>query len=112
MNYFFRDYPKFILNPKRYIASDNFYLINHEKIDAEVCKIILSAPPFVEKIIANSRSMGNGLKKIQIYELKETIIPDLSAIPDFELNKFSSKIIKYKKNTKSLIKVLEEYLNC
>ena len=112
MNYFFRDYPKFILNPKRYIASDNFYLINHEKIDAEVCKIILSAPPFVEKIISNSRNMGNGLKKIQIYELKETIIPDLSVIPDFELNKFSSKIIKYKKNTKSLIKVLEEYLNC
>ena len=57
MNYFFRDYPKFILNPKRYIASDNFYLINHEKIDAEVCKIILSAPPFVEKIISNSRNM-------------------------------------------------------
>ena len=55
--------------------------------------------------------MGNGLKKYK-YELKETIIPDLSVIPDFELNKFSSKIIKYKKNTKSLIKVLEEYLNC
>ena len=112
MNYFYRDRPKFITNPKKYIASDNFYLIKHKKLNPDVCKTILSSDPFIDRIIENSRNLGNGLKKIQIYELKETIIPDLSSIPKLELKKFSSNILKYKNDKSSLLKLLEEYLNC
>ena len=112
MNYFYRDRPKFITNPKKYIASDNFYLIKHKKLNPDVCKTILSSDPFIDRIIENSRNLGNGLKKIQIYELKETIIPDLSSIPKLELKKFSSNILKYKNDKSSLLKLLEENLNC
>jgi len=84
-NYYLRNNIDFIYNPNKHLSSDNFYSINIEQSELAYLAILNSSFTRLN-VLNNSRSQGNGLRKIQLYEFKEVKIIDIK--------NFSSETIK------------------
>lgn len=88
-NYYLRNNIDFILNEKLFLASDNFYALNiTEQVDAYLA--VLNSSFTRLSILNKSRSQGNGLRKIQLYEFKETRVIDLRRLTTETLEKLSA----------------------
>lgn len=87
-NYYMRNRPKHILNNET-SYSDNFYGI---KIDDELLKFaflaILNSTIVCNDILNNARNQGSGLNKIQLYEYRRVLVPDLTQLSEKEVNAF------------------------
>lgn len=84
-NYYLRNRPRHIFNPNR-AYSDNFYGLNiPEDIPVFACLAVLNSTSVCNEIIALSRSQGNGLYKIQLFEYREVYIPDVSKMKTKEI---------------------------
>ena len=84
-NYYLRNNIDFIYNPNNFLSSDNFYILNIK--DYELANFAILNSSFTKlNTLSNSRSQGNGLRKIQLYEFKEVKVIDV--------NKLSEKTIK------------------
>lgn len=84
-NYYLRNNIDFIYNPNNFLSSDNFYILNIKYYELANFAILNSS--FTKlNTLSNSRSQGNGLRKIQLYEFKEVKVIDV--------NKLSEKTIK------------------
>lgn len=81
-NYYFREQPRYLLNPKKITVSNNYYAIDPIGIEKEVAWILLNTDLYKKMIVKSSRSQGNGLSKIQVYEYKNTLIPDWRLIDE------------------------------
>jgi len=85
-NYYLRNNIDFIYNPKRNLPSDNFYSVNIET--SELAYLALLNSSFTRlNILNSSRSQGNGLRKIQVYEFKEIAVVDIKKISNQSLKK-------------------------
>ena len=78
-NYYLRNNIDFIYNPNKHLSSDNFYSINIEQSEFAYLAILNSSFTRLN-ILNNSRSQGNGLRKIQLYEFKEIKVIDVNNI--------------------------------
>jgi adenine-specific DNA-methyltransferase len=84
-NYYLRNNIDFIYNPNKFLSSDNFYILNIK--DNELANFSILNSSFTRlNTLSNSRSQGNGLRKIQLYEFKEVKVIDI--------NKLSEQTIK------------------
>ncbi len=76
-NYVIRKAKNFILNEKRYNVRDNFYIITPKsEIDKMLLFGILNSSLTKLSLETTGRRYGNGVLKIQAYELKNMGIPD------------------------------------
>tara|TARA_R110002051_G_scaffold317945_1_gene399666 strand:- start:4021 stop:5673 length:1653 start_codon:yes stop_codon:yes gene_type:complete len=78
-NYYLRNNIDFIYNPNKHLSSDNFYSVNIEQSEFAYLAILNSSFTRLN-ILNNSRSQGNGLRKIQLYEFKEIKVIDINNI--------------------------------
>jgi len=78
-NYYLRNNIDFIYNPNKHLSSDNFYSVNIEQSELAYLAILNSSFTRLN-ILNNSRSQGNGLRKIQLYEFKEVKVIDVKNI--------------------------------
>lgn len=78
-NYYLRNNIDFIYNPNKHLSSDNFYSVNIEQSELAYLAILNSSFTRLN-ILNNSRSQGNGLRKIQLYEFKEIKVMDIKNI--------------------------------
>jgi adenine-specific DNA-methyltransferase len=76
-NYYLRDSFDFILNTKRLQSSDNFYNLRF-KSDLYAHFALLNSTFVKNSILRNSRQQGGGLRKVQLYEFKKTLVPNLA----------------------------------
>lgn len=76
-NYYVRNRPRHIYNPNR-VYSDNFYGISL-RVEGSVFAwfAVLNATSTCVEILRNSRSQGNGLFKIQLYEYRRVNVADI-----------------------------------
>ncbi len=81
-NYYLRNNIDFIYNPKLYYSSDNFYSLNINSNELAYLAVLNSSITRLS-VLHHSRSQGNGLRKIQLYEFKE--------VPIIQINELSSK---------------------
>ncbi|MDA3885336.1 MAG: Eco57I restriction-modification methylase domain-containing protein [Candidatus Delongbacteria bacterium] len=87
-NYYLRNNIDFIFNPNNDFVSDNFYSLNVE--DEVHCHLAILNSTFTKlEILKNSRSQGNGLRKIQLYEFEKVKVVDFK-----KLSKSSISILK------------------
>lgn len=101
-NYYLRNNIDFIYNPEKKLSSDNFYSINIE--NHELCYLaILNSSLTKLSVLNNSRSQGNGLRKIQLYEFKEISIIDAE--------KLSTESIKQLEQLGKTLMSLNRYKN-
>lgn len=78
-NYYLRNNIDFIYNPNKFLSSDNFYILNIK--DYELANFAILNSSFTKlNTLSNSRSQGNGLRKIQLYEFKEVKVIDVNKL--------------------------------
>ena len=111
-NYYLRNNIDFIYNPNKYLSSDNFYSVNIEHSELVYLAILNSSFTRLD-VLNNSRSQGNGLRKIQLYEFKEVKVVDfkkLSSKSIKELERLSESLIltnRYYKEQKEIIEQID-----
>jgi adenine-specific DNA-methyltransferase len=96
LNYYLRKNVKFIYNPERYYASDNFYIFD-TIIDPLLAVALLNSIFTKIGVIHNSRTQGGGLRKIQLYEFRRVPVfnPGVLERDDrLELRELGSKLVK------------------
>ncbi|OPC53221.1 Eco57I restriction-modification methylase domain-containing protein [Elizabethkingia bruuniana] len=87
-NYYLRNNIDFIYNPKKFLSSDNFYILNIK--DNELANLAILNSSFTRlNTLSNSRSQGNGLRKIQLYEFKEVKVFDVNKLSEQTVNKLN-----------------------
>ena len=84
-NYYLRNNIDFIYNPYKHLSSDNFYSVNIEQSELAYLAILNSSFTRLS-VLNNSRSQGNGLRKIQLYEFKEIKVIDIKNISSKSIN--------------------------
>jgi adenine-specific DNA-methyltransferase len=85
-NYYLRNNIDFIYNPHKFLSSDNFYILNIK--DNELANFSILNSSFTRlNTLSKSRSQGNGLRKIQLYEFKEVKIIDLNKLSEPSIKK-------------------------
>ena len=83
-NYYMRNRPRHIFNPGR-AYSDNFYgltVLDEESSFAYMS--ILNSTAICNEILEHSRKQGNGLYKIQLFEYRDVLIPDIVTLSEKE----------------------------
>jgi hypothetical protein len=111
-NYYLRNNIDFILNEQLYYASDNFYVLQIPS-SVNVYLAVLNSSFTRNAILRNSRSQGNGLKKLQLYEFKEIPVINLSMLTQSaldQLNKLGNtlkKINRYEDEKLAVIRAID-----
>ncbi len=85
-NYYLRNNIDFIYNPKKFLSSDNFYILNIKNNELANLSILNSSFTRLNTL-SNSRSQGNGLRKIQLYEFKEVKVIDINKLSEQTIKK-------------------------
>lgn len=123
-NYYLRNNIDFIYNPNKFLSSDNFYILNINKNELANFAILNSSFTRLN-ILSNSRSQGNGLRKIQLYEFKEVKVIDINKLSELIIKKLEllgkelMNVNRYEDDQKHIIEsidllLIEEYneINC
>ena len=85
-NYYLRNNIDFIYNPNKFLSSDNFYILNIK--DNELANFSILNSSFTRlNTLSHSRSQGNGLRKIQLYEFKEVKVIDVKKLSEPTIKK-------------------------
>ncbi|RFS22705.1 hypothetical protein DVR12_13000 [Chitinophaga silvatica] len=88
-NYYLRKNIDFILNEQQYYASDNFYIMQiQEEPDAHLA--ILNSSFTRISVLQKSRSQGNGLRKIQLYEFADVPVMNINKLAQDTISKLKS----------------------
>tara|TARA_B100000945_G_scaffold158060_1_gene126973 strand:+ start:2058 stop:3383 length:1326 start_codon:yes stop_codon:yes gene_type:complete len=86
-NYYIRNSPKHYFNSKNLNTSDNFYVSTVKDSFPEIIAfLLLNTELFVNSFLDSSRNQGNGLRKLQVYEYKNTFVPDWRTLSKSELS--------------------------
>jgi adenine-specific DNA-methyltransferase len=99
-NYFIRHNPRHLLNELNLPASDNFYCVTPKNEDlVKIHWVVANSRQYVEQLINSSRLQGSGLRKLQLFEYANSLIPDyrnFSAKSNKYLNKIAQMAINEK----------------
>lgn len=118
-NYYLRNNIDFIYNPNNFLSSDNFYILNIK--DNELANFAILNSSFTRLCtLSNSRSQGNGLRKIQLYEFKEVKVIDVNKLSKHTIKKLEllgkelMNVSRYENGQKHIIEdidlvLIEEY---
>jgi predicted RNA methylase len=88
-NYYIRNNPRHLLNVDGLPVADNFYGISPNDFSIKVAWLLLNSEIYLNCILSNSRSQGNGLRKLQLYEYRNAKVPDWNT---FEEKKISEMV--------------------
>jgi adenine-specific DNA-methyltransferase len=114
-NYYLRNNIDFIYNPNKFLSSDNFYILNIK--DNELATLSILNSSFTRlNTLSNSRSQGNGLRKIQLYEFKEVKVIDINKLSNESIKKLELlgkeliNVNRYENGQKSIIEQIDSVL--
>lgn len=113
-NYYFREEPRFFLNPYELPIADNFYAIKPFNFDEECAWVLLNSSYYKQSLIKTSRPQGNGLWKIQVYEIKNAIVPDWRKLSKYKISLLTEVAKKCKTenlNKVSITKLADDFVN-
>ena len=95
-NYYLRKNIRFIYNPRKYYAANNFYIFD-TIVDPLLAIALLNSIFTKIGVIRNSRTQGGGLRKIQLYEFRRVPVfrPTVLKIEDRQgLKELGTKLIE------------------
>lgn len=114
-NYYLRNNIDFIYNPNKFLSSDNFYILNIK--DNELANFAILNSSFTRlNTLSNSRSQGNGLRKIQLYEFKEVKVIDINKLSEQSIKKLEllgkelMNVNRYENGQKQIIEQIDSVL--
>lgn len=85
-NYYIRNAPRHLWNKDNIALSDNFY-VSETKDDfpTEVAWLLLNSDQYLNRLTASARNQGNGLRKLQLYEYKNVLLPNWNLLSDVDI---------------------------
>lgn len=110
-SYIIRRTKNFIYNSGRHLVRDNFYNIYPLEVDQLVLFAVLNSSIVRLNLELTGRRYGNGMLKIQAYELGETAIPDVRLMQKslkLGLKKYATELLQYKINDPNIFKIIEK----
>lgn len=111
-NYYLRNNIDFIYNPNKFLSSDNFYILNIKNNELANFSILNSSFTRLNTL-SNSRSQGNGLRKIQLYEFKEVKVIDINKLSEKNIKKLEllgkelMNVSRYENGQKQIIEQID-----
>jgi predicted Fe-Mo cluster-binding NifX family protein len=111
-NYYLRKNIDFIYNPNKFLSSDNFYILNIKNNELANFSILNSSFTRLNTL-SNSRSQGNGLRKIQLYEFKEVKVIDINKLSEENIKKLEllgkelMNVSRYENGQKQIIEQID-----
>lgn len=111
-NYYLRNNIDFIYNPNKFLSSDNFYILNIKNNELANFSILNSSFTRLSTL-SNSRSQGNGLRKIQLYEFKEVKVIDINKLSEENIKKLEllgkelMNVSRYENGQKQIIEQID-----
>lgn len=111
-NYYLRNNIDFIYNPNKFLSSDNFYILNIKNNELANFSILNSSFTRLNTL-SNSRSQGNGLRKIQLYEFKEVKVIDVKKLSEATIKKLEllgkelMNVNRYENGQKQIIEQID-----
>jgi len=111
-NYYLRKNIDFIYNPNKFLSSDNFYILNIKNNELANFSILNSSFTRLNTL-SNSRSQGNGLRKIQLYEFKEVKVIDINKLSEKNIKKLEllgkelMNVSRYENGQKQIIEQID-----
>ena len=111
-NYYLRKNIDFIYNPNKFLSSDNFYILNIKNNELANFSILNSSFTRLNTL-SNSRSQGNGLRKIQLYEFKEVEVIDINKLSEKNIKKLEllgkelMNVSRYENGQKQIIEQID-----
>ena len=111
-NYYLRNNIDFIYNPNKFLSSDNFYILNIKNNELANFSILNSSFTRLNTL-SNSRSQGNGLRKIQLYEFKEVKVIDINKLSEENIKKLEllgkelMNVSRYENGQKQIIEQID-----
>lgn len=111
-NYYLRNNIDFIYNPNNFLSSDNFYILNIKNNELANFSILNSSFTRLNTL-SNSRSQGNGLRKIQLYEFKEVKVIDINKLSEQTIKKLEllgkelMNVSRYENGQKHIIEQID-----
>jgi len=109
-NYYFRKKIYFHLNDRNFPVSDNFYIVEPKRFSIKAFNILLNSTAFKRKVLLNSRNQGSGLRKIQLYEFNQIMMPDFNKLNYKKIKQLEKKIIIKQKNEELINKIVNTSL--
>ena len=109
-NYYIRNYPRYFFNPQEIPIADNFYAIYPINFDDYCAWILLNSSYYRKAILDVSRSQGNNLHKVQVYEYKQAIVPDWRLLSREQLEKLKKETQSYENKLSSIIEIGDRFI--
>lgn len=109
-NYYLRNNIDFIYNPNKILSSDNFYILNIPNDELAYFAILNSSFTRLS-ILNNSRSQGNGLRKIQLYEFKEVKVINIKKLSETTISRLKllgEELMNINRYENSHLKIIEQ----
>ena len=113
-SYIIRQMKSFVFNSKGYLIRDNFYIITPNVGDPLLLFGILNSSLVRLNLELTGRRYGNGLLKIQTYELMEMPVPDIRKMTEDQKNQvrfFAKKLLKCSINSTDALALIKEIDN-
>ena len=110
-SYIIRKSKFFIKNSKKYLVRDNFYNILPKEIDVEVLFALLNSSLISLQLEMIGRRYGNGVLKIQVYELQDLKLPNIRIMPKKVQQKLieeSKKLSKFRIHDDEKSKIIDK----
>ncbi|MFC1499111.1 Eco57I restriction-modification methylase domain-containing protein, partial [Verrucomicrobiota bacterium] len=112
-NYYLRNRPRHIFNPHR-AFSDNFYgLTFSPHISPLMVLAVMNSTGVCAEILDRSRRQGNGLRKIQLYEYREVLVPDwqrISKQAKKKLERFGKQLVSSPSTSEQVVRNIDELI--
>ena len=110
-SYIIRKSKFFFRNSEKYLVRDNFYNIIPKEVNPEILFSLLNSSSSGLQLELVGRRYGNGVLKIQAYELQGMLVPDIQKMPE-NLKKILSdlgrELSTYAISDKSTSKIIEK----
>lgn len=90
-NYYIRKKPRHLWNKESVALADNFYASSTKNgFPADAAWLLLNSDVYLDRLIESARNQGSGLLKLQVYEYKQTMVPDWRQLPIRSIHFLSS----------------------
>lgn len=81
-NYYIRNKPRFLFNGEMIPFSDNFISVTPKgSFPVLAAWLLLNSSVFIDSLMKEARTQGNGLKKLQVFEFKRAKVPNWALLP-------------------------------
>jgi hypothetical protein len=112
-NYYIRNAPRHIRSDGRAYA-DNFYGITPRGTPVDAVIALLNSTQVRSALCAHARNQGNGLRKLQLFEYRDVVVPDWTKFPSSaiaRLRDLGASLVSGSDNSSAVLELVDHTID-